>query len=287
MLFEFCVFGLCLSMQNAGDKPLLTDDSTNAPAVERSEVTEKFFVDSFNFNYEPGTVDCRPGAPKKPIPGVELVEVSTLPLNPHQNGMAVFNLTSHPSKSCLTFEYNGLKIDHTRTADKSTQTAEEKSAMCLMHSSSVDIKAGVAFHFLGVDGGASMGFVGSRSMEKDESSEQKWGLTSVSQIDNVLAINPEVDGGPPLSEGFMHILDNNCFNPLENLQSPTQKTETLQMTCFPSLFQVSNRVCLECKLGSCVMLVSAHSSWLFFLRNQIFPKFQHFDRIISRCRMPD
>lgn len=254
LFFNLALLATCFSGGAAGTTP-----------NRRRHAHEEIFLDARSFEASKGTVDCRVGAPRKPIPGIDFVEKSFLGLNPSRGGKKIFDIRQIPSKSCLTYEYEGVDIAHVRTADRSVQKMSAKSVREMVQSSKLNIQASVGFSFKQVDAGCSAGYKHEKTMGTKESQEQKWELASVSQVDNVLSIHPEVDGGPPLSKTFLDFLDEFCFKPVENQETTHQKKATLHETCFPRLFEGYDKVARSLSLGSSTQLVSGLFRIMFLL----------------------
>ena len=227
-------------------------------ALERVEFSEKIF------NSPPGSVDCTEGVPRVATPGANIFEHSVKIMNPQQPvGRRVWRFDRETSTDCTRYDYKGVLIINTRSANKNMETTESVSLSALTTGSSTSVEASVGLKMLR----ASAAYSEESSFEKKAMETRKYSLTEVKQVDNVMALLSSESAQPEFSEELRYQLYQcrHASTDISNSTSNDTRVKQHNHDCVMSLLRHWPWVAVEATFGSVFKLVSEnkifHTHW--------------------------
>lgn len=201
--------------------------------------------------YVDGSVSCNDDAPRRPTPGIELMENSFLPLKPNDcTGSKIFDFQRYSSKSCMRWDFEGITTLSTKQGNRNVEAFQSKSLTGLMTESNIDIKANAGVNLGKYSAEVSAEFHTKEKIEDKQSFNRSWEAMRLSQVDNSFVIMDEVMKFPKLDADFKGIIDNDCKG--ENI---SQNLHVFSH-CLKSLLRTRSHFAETASVGSQTVMVS-------------------------------
>jgi hypothetical protein len=228
--------------------------------IKQSEMT----FDESVLTYVYGSVDCRIDAPRKPTPGIDLLENSFLPLKPNDmTGSKIFDFVRRTSKTCARWDYDGVTTLSTKQGNRNVEAFQSKSLFSLMTENDIHIEAKAGTRL-----GAFSAKVSGQYHEKLQTDDtamfnRSWEALRLSQVDNSFVIMDETNRFPTLDQDFVHIIHSKC-----NSSADLSQKEHVFSICLKNLLRTRSHFAAAASLGSQTVKVSGFQ--VFVIQCSIF-----------------
>ena len=186
----------------------------------------KQMIDWNSNNYEApkGSVNCENDAPRQTVPGIDLVEHSTVETFPEGKiASKIFKFEREIPTSCQRYGFKNVIVKATASGDTGSESFSASSAYEIVKEHGQEISASVAVKYMAVSASVGTSHSTHSMTEQTHSSNETWKLERVKTVDSEIRIISNSGKWPNLDPTFAKIIREKCDKPLEEVRSQNKK----------------------------------------------------------------